>query len=163
LAYGASKTANILFNTYLASHLKDKGVESFALQPGSKCSAQSYSLLLPLISAFCSNNVCLPKLPSASNPSVHHTQTDEGPAAFAEAGRILQEKYGGRPQPSGDLAGDVKTLEQASSTLLAAALNPELDGTYPAFEFLIGRRRVALTRICCTNWSNLVMDADGDR
>jgi len=31
--------------------------------------------------------------------------------------------------PSGDLAEDEKTLETASSTLLAAALNPELDGT----------------------------------
>lgn len=101
--------------------------------------------------------------PVPQTPLYIHTQTDEGPTAFAEARRILQEKYGGRPHPSGDLAGDVKTLEQARSTLLAAAFNPELDGTYPAFEFWIGRRRVALTRIDCRNWSYLVIGADGDR
>ena len=70
-------------------------------------------------------------------PLYIHTRTDSGPAAFGESAKILQKKYEGRQMPSGDLAQDEKTLETASSTLLAAALNPELDGTYIANERIL--------------------------
>ena len=56
----------------------------------------------------------------------------EGPASVEEAYRILQERYAGKQLPSGDLAEDDKTIETASSTILAAALNPEFDGPLPS-------------------------------
>ncbi|CZR51939.1 related to retinol dehydrogenase 12 [Phialocephala subalpina] len=103
LAYGSSKTANVLFNTYLASHLKSKGVDCFALQPG------------------------MPQ-----TPLYVHTQGD-GPAAFPEALKILEKKYNGQPPPSGLMEEDEKTVEQAASTLVAAALDPRFDGKFELF------------------------------
>jgi hypothetical protein len=51
-----------------------------------------------------------------------------GLASLEEAYKILQVKYVGKQAPSGDLKEDEKTIETASSTILAAALNPKLDG-----------------------------------
>lgn len=45
----------------------------------------------------------------------------------------MAEKYGNEMPPSGDMKEDEKTLEQACSTLLVAALSPELDGASPPF------------------------------
>lgn len=45
--------------------------------------------------------------------------------------KILQKKYAGQPPPSGDNAEDEKTLEEAASTVVAAALSPEIDGMLP--------------------------------
>jgi hypothetical protein len=53
----------------------------------------------------------------------------EGITSFPEAYRLMKEKYEGQPPPpTGDLAGDEKTIETSSSTPLAAALDPEFDG-----------------------------------
>jgi len=62
LAYSGSKAANILYATYLASHLKN--VEVFALQPG-----QPQSNLMAHLSA---------------------DQQTSGPTSWAEAGKLLQ-------------------------------------------------------------------------
>jgi hypothetical protein len=53
--------------------------------------------------------------------------TEEGPTSLAEGFRISQERMGGRAH---DFEGDEKTLESASSTLLAAALDPEFESQY---------------------------------
>ncbi|TVY19062.1 Retinol dehydrogenase 11 [Lachnellula arida] len=99
LAYAASKTANILFNTYLASHLQDKGVEAFALQPG-----------MPPTELYI------------------HTRDANSPASMTEAFKIVIKRWAGKTPPSGDIQGDEKTLETAASTLVFAALDPGLDG-----------------------------------
>lgn len=118
MAYGSSKTANVLFNTYLASHLKSKGIGCFALQPGSKLSSPEISIWdLDL-------QQTVPQ-----TPLYVHTQGD-GPAAFPEALKILEKKYKGQPPPSGPMEDDEKTLEQAASTLVAAAIDPRFDGKF---------------------------------
>jgi len=61
-------------------------------------------------------------------PLYIHTNTTEGPSAFSEAGKIIEKKYEGKQPPSGETAEDEKTLEQAASTVVAAAVNPEFDG-----------------------------------
>ncbi|TVY33315.1 Retinol dehydrogenase [Lachnellula subtilissima] len=98
LAYASSKTANILFNTYLASHLQDKGVEAFALQPG-----------MPPTELYV------------------HTRDENSPAYFTEAFKIIAKRWEGKTPPSGDIKGDEKTLETSASTLVFAALDPGLD------------------------------------
>jgi NAD(P)-dependent dehydrogenase (short-subunit alcohol dehydrogenase family) len=45
LAYGQSKTANILFSVYLSQKLRDKGIVSFAAHPG--CASPTYFSRLP--------------------------------------------------------------------------------------------------------------------
>ena len=50
---------------------------------------------------------------------------EDGPSSFPEAIKINTARFGGVEQ---DHSGDVKTLESASSTILAAALDPELEG-----------------------------------
>lgn len=88
----------MLFNTYLASHLKSKGIDCFALQPG------------------------MPQ-----TPLYVHTQGD-GPAAFSEVLKILEKKYNGQQPPSGAIEEDEMTLEKAASTLVVVALDPKFDG-----------------------------------
>lgn len=67
--------------------------------------------------------VLQPGMPS-TNLASHLTQ--EGPASIAEAVRINTERFGGVEQ---DMSGDVKTLPESCSTLLAAAFDPSLGGT----------------------------------
>ncbi|KAE9380548.1 short-chain dehydrogenase [Stipitochalara longipes BDJ] len=106
LAYAGSKTANILFSTYLSSYLQDRGVECIALQPG---------------------------LPHTALYSYTDPKFQESVTGLHEARRIIQEKYGGRPSFAGDVAEDEKTLEQSASTLVSAALSPEWDGKIGLF------------------------------
>lgn len=121
LAYGASKTANILFSTYLASHLKEKaGV--FALQPGSKYPNNPHTL---------QSKVCylgLTVLCIVPQTELYTHIQAEGPSSLDAAFKIFREKYEGRQNPAGDLKEDDKTIETASSTILAAALSSEFDG-----------------------------------
>ncbi|TVY24980.1 Retinol dehydrogenase [Lachnellula hyalina] len=105
LAYASSKTANILFNTYLASHLQDKGVEAFALQPG-----MLKRQIVPPTELYV------------------HTRDENSLASFTEAFKIITKRWEGKTPPSGDLKGDEKTLETSASTLVFAALDPGLDG-----------------------------------
>jgi hypothetical protein len=62
-------------------------------------------------------------------PLYVHTDKNEGLAAMSEAVRLIQEKYLNEAPPSGDTAEDEKTLEQAASTLVSAAVSSEWDGT----------------------------------
>ncbi|EHK98980.1 putative Short-chain dehydrogenase TIC 32, chloroplastic [Glarea lozoyensis 74030] len=100
-AYGQSKTANILFTTYLSMHLKSKGIEAFALQPG-----------MPQTNLY-KHTI------AATDPN--------DPASFPAAFALIQARYPDGA-PSGDLKEDEKTVETASSTPLFAALSPSLDG-----------------------------------
>lgn len=59
--------------------------------------------------------------------SIGQNLQSEGPASFQEAIAINTDRFKGVDQ---DLSGDVKTLESASSTVLAAGLDPELEGTF---------------------------------
>ena len=63
-------------------------------------------------------------------PLYAHTQDPESKSSFAEAYKVIQERWAGKKNPSGDAAEDEKTLETAASTLVYAALSPDLDGTY---------------------------------
>ncbi|KAH6714353.1 short-chain dehydrogenase [Leptodontidium sp. MPI-SDFR-AT-0119] len=97
-AYGSSKTAVILFNVYLSEQLKGKGVQTFAVQPG-----------MPQTRLYT------------------HTQDPDSKSSFAEAYNVIQEIWAGKENPSGDATEDEKTLETAASTIVYAALSPDLD------------------------------------
>jgi hypothetical protein len=58
-----------------------------------------------------------------------HTDKNEGLTAVSEAVRLIQEKYVNEAPPSGKIAGDEKTLEQAASTLVSAAISLDWDDT----------------------------------
>jgi len=60
-------------------------------------------------------------------PLYIHTADENSPAAFSKAAPIIAAKWGDEIPPVGDLKEDEKSLETASSTLVAAALNPDFD------------------------------------
>ncbi|KAH6679675.1 putative short-chain dehydrogenase TIC 32, chloroplastic, partial [Halenospora varia] len=97
LGYSQSKTANVQFDTYLAGHLKDKGVQCFAIQPG-----------MPQTDLY------------------YHVNVPKNEASL-ESGMALAAKiYPNRPSPAGDPKEDEKTIETAASTLVYAALPQSL-------------------------------------
>ncbi|KAK2753891.1 hypothetical protein FQN54_007250 [Arachnomyces sp. PD_36] len=62
--------------------------------------------------------------PGMPSSSIGQNLQDDGPASFKEAVGINTARFGGAVQ---DMSGDTKTLESASSTILAAGLDPELE------------------------------------
>ncbi|PVH84908.1 NAD(P)-binding protein [Cadophora sp. DSE1049] len=98
LAYGQSKTGNVLFSTALAQKLKSKSIQSYALQPG--CKFSSYFVL-------------------ESNLSNHVT-----PDMFSAALVIMNENSNGKQVEM----EAPKTLQQGCSTPLVEALDPSIEG-----------------------------------
>jgi short-subunit dehydrogenase involved in D-alanine esterification of teichoic acids len=128
LAYGQSKTANILFTVELNRLLGDKGIKSFSMHPGSITSGlQKYVTKEMMVqgmtlcmSSFCSYLLSLFSSSSSSsspfNPKIQAADT-------LSTGKSL----GKTPNPTH------KTLQQGCSTTLRAALDPEMspeDGVY---------------------------------
>lgn len=57
-----------------------------------------------------------------------HTNSGQEITGLGEAYKLILKKYPTGDIPSGPPQDDDKTLEQASSTLISAAISPEWDG-----------------------------------
>lgn len=126
LAYAVSKSSQSLFSVALAKRLQGTGIATFALQPGSE-----YQIHSRVQGQLKINPKIKPELTILRNtvPSsgIGRNLQQEGPASFKAAIEINTARFGGVDQ---DLSGDDKTLESASSTILAAGLDPELEGAF---------------------------------
>lgn len=89
---------DVLFTTYLSSHLKSKGIDCITVTPG-------------MLKTALWNNV-----------------TADGPTSFAEAHRLLTIKYGETSPPFGDADIEPKSFEASSSTSVVAVADERLDG-----------------------------------
>lgn len=104
IAYGSSKTANILFSVALNDRLGSKGIRSFAVDPGGK---EAY---IPLL---------------AYNILIRYHISDIQTNLVREAGPGLIEVIKATP------ATAFKSPDQGSATSLVAALDPNLSGRKP--------------------------------
>ena len=94
----SSSFLDVLFNTYLSSHLNTHGIDCFALQPG------------------------MPQTP------LYAYTKDEGPTSLAYVGRLLEKRWGSNFPPIGGFKTDKKTLETSASTLIVALADERFDG-----------------------------------
>ncbi|KAJ8065611.1 hypothetical protein OCU04_006286 [Sclerotinia nivalis] len=104
-AYAQSKTANVLFSGALAARLKDRGVQSFGLQPG--CALIQIIVSRPMLM----NGTDVP----ATNLQAHVT-----PDMWSDVMHQVSEASGGQEfEPP-------KTLQEGCSTTLVTALDPSI-------------------------------------
>ena len=118
LAYGQSKTANILVSAALAEKLKNKGVLSFSLQPG--CRSLDFTSF-PSLRFVRSWKASLIETQVVLDTKLQTNVTAE---MFAEGFAIGTAAMDGEPLP----ALVQKTLEQGASTQVWAAIAPDLEG-----------------------------------
>jgi NAD(P)-dependent dehydrogenase (short-subunit alcohol dehydrogenase family) len=114
LAYGQSKSANILFSSALARKLKGTGVEVFSLNPGCEIMILERAFQTSFTDKDCTD------IPSTN------LQGGISKELFAEGGAIAYKNLNGDPFPGGMMTE--KTLAQGTSTIITAALNPSLSG-----------------------------------
>jgi NAD(P)-dependent dehydrogenase (short-subunit alcohol dehydrogenase family) len=114
IAYGQSKTANILFTVYLQEHLGKKGIASYVLHPGSK------------------SNLDIP----TQYPSQYLTMSDFVYVVGIETdlGRDQDQQMA---KEFVTIAKYWKTLDEGASTTMVAALDPALNGEFTLLSLLL--------------------------
>lgn len=105
IAYGQSKTANILFSVYLNQKLAPAGVVSYAVHPGCALSPRPDCYFLPFV-----RNVTDEPVHAAIWTNLNRNLDEEGNNILAKTGKYW------------------KTNDEGAAPMLIAAFDPKLDG-----------------------------------